>query len=124
MSGFDPELAEVLGRTKLVEIETSREPGGAVRDTIIWIVVDTEGRALVRSVRGERGRWYRDLRANPVGALRVGGRRITVQAKPADEAAIAVCSDALRAKYRTSRGSVASMTRDEVLACTLVLGPA
>ena len=124
MSGFDPELVELLHRTKVVEIETSRSAGGEVRSTVIWVVVDVDGRALVRSVRGQRGRWYRDLLANPDGALRVGRRRIPVHADPADEGAIAACTDALRAKYASSRGSLASMIRDEVLRTTLVLAPA
>jgi hypothetical protein len=124
MSGFALDDATGMRKTSLVEIETSRGPGATVHRTVIWIVADEDGRAFVRSVRGARGRWYRELVANPAGAVHVGGRRIAVRAAPADEAGIEACSRLLSEKYRTSRASLASMLREETLDTTLELEPA
>ncbi len=125
MSAFSAPALEAIGRARTVVIETSAGEGLPVHRTVIWIVVDLEGRVLVRSVRGARGRWFRELLANPAGGLDVGGTRIPVSAVAADDPGrIAACSAALAVKYRTSRGSLASMVRDEVLAATLELRPA
>jgi hypothetical protein len=80
---------------------------------------------LVRSWRGERGRWYCELRANPNGTMRVGSRRIPIRAElAADPERIEACSRGLREKYATARGSLAEMLVDEVLPTTLELHPA
>jgi hypothetical protein len=124
MSGFALDDATRLRKSSLVEIETSRGPGAPVHRTVIWIVADEAGRAFVRSVRGQRGRWYRELVANPTGALIGGGHRYPVRAIPADEAGIEACSRLLAEKYRTQRASLASMLREETLDTTLELEPA
>ena len=115
-----------LGRFRDVEevaIETTRADG-TPRRTIIWIVADDED-AYVRSVRGDRGRWYRDLVARPTGALLPDGDRIEVEAHAAtDEASIELVSRLLREKYgRASRASTESMLVPETLHTTLRLGP-
>jgi hypothetical protein len=80
----------------------------------------------VRSVRGARGRWYREISANPGAALYVGDRRIPVRAVPVrGEPTVAEVSDAYRDKYgRTSPGSTRAMLRPETLPTTLKLEPA
>ena len=125
MSGFDPDALEAMRTVRTIEIETSRGPGRPVHQTTVWIVVDEAERAFVRSEFGERGRWFRELLANPSGAVHVGSTRIPIHAEhAADPDRIAACSRALSAKYRTSRGSLAVMLRDEVLESTLQLHPA
>jgi hypothetical protein len=124
VTGFDAATLDALRAARTVRIETSRGAGQPVHDTVIWLVVDESGRALVRSVRGGRGRWYRELVANPEGAVMVSGSRIEVRAEPAtDPDRIEACSDALRAKYSRAGQSLASMLRDEVLDTTLELMP-
>ena len=124
-AGFDRATLELLDRTREVEIETRRSAAAPVHRAVIWIVVDDAGRVLVRSVRGERGRWYRRLLAYPSGAVHVGGRRIPVKAeRAADPGRIEACSEALRRKYRTARASLAAMLVDDVLGTTLELHPA
>ncbi len=81
MRTFDPELLLALRGARTVRIETSAGAGRPVHEAIIWVVVDDAGRVLVRSWRGERGRWFRELRANPAGAVRVGPRRVPVHAE-------------------------------------------
>ena len=121
---FSADDARLLRDTRIVEIETSGGSGAPVHRTIIWIVADEAGRAFVRSVRGGRGRWHRELVANPHGAIIAAGRRIPVSASAADEAGVEAASRLLGEKYRTSRGSLTSMLRDDVLPTTLELEPA
>ena len=112
---------DALRHARLAEVLTG--PPDAPRRTTIWVVVDDRERVLVRSVRGPRGRWYRDLQADPAGVLDVAGTRITFVAQRADdEERIAACSAALRAKYRAG-GSLDSMLIDDTLPTTLELLP-
>jgi len=124
VTAFAADVAARLRRARTVTIETSADAEAPVHRTIIWIAADQSGHAFVRSVRGRRGRWYRELVANPSGALFVGGRRIPVRATAADEAGIEACSRLLREKHATSRASLASMLRHAVLDTTLELEPA
>jgi hypothetical protein len=121
---FGAALIELIGATRQVEIETQR-PSGERRRTIVWIVTDGND-VYVRSVRGSAGRWYRDLVANPNGALHIGGDRVGVRVTPAaDPASVALVSDLFRAKYgRTSRASTESMIQPHTLETTLRLHPA
>jgi hypothetical protein len=75
---FPDLLLERIGVAKEVEMET-RSPEGKVHQVTIWVVV-VEGAPYVRSVRGPRGRWYRELMARKEGALHVGSRRVAVHA--------------------------------------------
>lgn len=122
---FDPELRLALSGARTVRVETSAGAGLPLHEAIIWVVVDEEGRILVRSWRGERGRWYRELRANPDGTLRVGSRRVPFRAElAADPERVESCSRGLREKYARARGSLAQMLVDDVLPTTLELRPA
>ncbi len=122
---FDAEVLLALRGARTVRLETSAAPGRPTHSAIVWVVVDEAGRVLVRSWRGERGRWYRELRANPSGVLRVCSHRVPFNADPADDRErIEACSDGLRTKYATARGSLSEMLLDEVLPTTLELKPA
>ena len=78
---FDPETLRLLEETEEVHVETRRDESSPPHRTIIWaVVVDRE--VFVRSVRGQKGRPYRELSANPSGALLVGDRRIPVRGRP------------------------------------------
>ena len=66
--------ADVVGRfdaAKEVDIET-RSPEGTKHSVTIWIMV-VDGVPYVRSVRGPRGRWYRELLARGEGAVSPAG---------------------------------------------------
>lgn len=122
MSGFDSATLHMLRETRTIRIETSWGPDSPVHETPIWVAVDEGDRVFVRSEFGERGRWYRELRANPDGAVHVGSTRIPVRAEHApDRDRVDACSRALSAKYKTSRGSLAIMLQDEILESTLEL---
>ena len=124
-SSFDSETLELLDETDLVYIETRRDGDSPVHRTIIWVVV-VEGEAFVRSVRGPKGRWYREISSNPEGALHLRGDRFPVRATPATEnTTVNAVSDALKRKYEeSSPGPTAAMVRPDVLQTTLKLSPA
>jgi hypothetical protein len=121
---FDPETLQLLDETKEVRVETRRDEDAPAHRTTIWVVT-VDGDVFVRSVRGERGRWYREVSANPSAALHVGDRRIPVRASPVtDEPTIGAVSDAYRSKYgRSSPGSTRAMVQPETLPTTLKLEP-
>ncbi|MGH8951772.1 MAG: DUF2255 family protein [Acidimicrobiia bacterium] len=109
---------ERIGGAREVSIET-RSGDRRIR-TVIWVVVDN-GDVLVRSVRGEGGRWYQRAVANPEVSLVVGSDRYRFRAiHAADPDDIERTSDALRHKYPPGR-SLDSMVRPEVLGTTLLL---
>ncbi len=124
-ASFDPDTLQALDRADEIDIETSRGEGAAVHRVTIWIVVDGDT-VYVRSVRGPAGRWYRELSANPNGALHVGGRRIPIEAEPATDAeSVSRVSDALRRKYEQRwPGPLAGMLREQVLPTTMRVKPA
>ncbi|MGH8429550.1 MAG: DUF2255 family protein [Solimonas sp.] len=102
-----------------VSIWTGKHPNSAI---VIWVVV-ADGEVFVRSVRGARGRWYRDLAAGGPATLEYSGRRLAVQAIPAsDSAAVERASREYLRKYRTSPYAQ-SMVKPETLPTTLRLEP-
>ena len=121
---FDPEILRLLDETKEVRIETRRDGDSPEHRTIIWVVV-VEGEVFVRSVRGPKGRWYREISSNPEGALHVQDDRIPVKAAPATEkATVDAVSAAIRSKYEeTSPEPTQWMLRPETLPTTLELSP-
>jgi hypothetical protein len=122
---FDPETLRLLDETQEVDIETRQEEGSPTHRTVVWVVV-MSGEVFVRSVRGPKGRWYREISANPTGALPAGGQRIPVRAALAtDGPTTDAVSDAYRSKYeREWPGPTAAMVRAEALPTTLKLSPA
>jgi len=119
---FDPLTRELLDRTRTVEIETT-SPKGTVHRVPIWIVVDGE-EVFVRSVRGERARWHRELLARP-GAVITRSRRIPVRAvRAGDAGAKRRMTLGLKRKYPTSGASLVAMVRRAILDTTLRLEPA
>jgi hypothetical protein len=124
-SRLDPEILDAIDGTDEVHVRTSRDASSPEHETVIWAVV-VDGHTFVRSVRGEKGRWYREASANPDVTLRVGGRRVPVRAVHETEAlTIGKVSEAIREKYGASfPGPTAAMLREEVLSTTLRLLPA
>jgi hypothetical protein len=119
---FEPETLASWAKTPEIKIETSRGAGAPVHRTTIWIVVDGDT-AYVRSVRGPAGRWYRELVANPVGAIHAAGKRVAVRAEPATDAdSVRRVSEALKLKYEKRwPGPTASMLLEPTLPTTLRL---
>ena len=111
---------DLLARTEEVRIET-QSASGDVHRTIIWVVVDGED-TYIRSVNGERARWYREAVARPDVGL-VVDRKTTIPARavPAlDEMSVARCTEALNVKYARDP-ALRLMLRPNTLPTTLRL---
>jgi len=122
MASFPAEQLERVDQREEVEIET-RAADGTVHRVIIWAVVD-DGEVFVRSVRGAKARWYRELLREGSGVLRVGEEHIPVRAIQApDEASVTRTTQALHRKYQGDP-AVWAMVREDVLETTLRLEPA
>jgi hypothetical protein len=105
-----------------IDIETSRAPDAPAHRTTIWAVV-ADGDVYVRSLRGESGRWYRELMANPDAVVHVDAEQLPVRAVRApDPESVERASVGLRRKYGESR-SLDSMLRDDILETTVRLEP-
>ena len=119
MAKFDADTLRELRDFREVAIRTEKHPKSAV---VIWVVV-ADGEVFVRSVRGDKGRWYRDLSAGGPASLEFAGRRLEIQVlRASDAASIARASGEFLRKYQTSP-YVQSIVRDEVLPTTLRLEP-
>lgn len=120
---FTGEDLAALTAAEEIRIET-QAPGGSPHRTVIWVVVD-DGEVFVRSVRGERGRWFREAKANPAVAIHMGKQRLPATAIPADDPdSIDRVSAAFRAKYPRWGASLQSMLEPATLPTTLRLEPA
>jgi hypothetical protein len=119
MSKFDTRTLSDLHEAHEVAIRTEKHPDAAV---VIWVAV-TEGEVFVRSFRGAKGRWYRDLAAGGPATLELGDRRLAVRAVPVnDAAAIARASREYLRKYGSSSYAQA-MVKPDILSTTLRLEP-
>ena len=117
----DADLA-LLRDTPEVRIVTTAREEATVHRTIIWVVVDSHGRVLIRSYLGPNARWYREALAHSACRMEVGERALEVHAEPAiDPERVASCSDGLRIKY-AGHGSMPIMLRQH-LETTLELLP-
>jgi len=78
---FDPDKLRELRDLPQVVIRTEKHPQSAV---VIWVVV-ADDEVFVRSVRGSKGCWYRDLAKGGFAMLEFSGRRLEVQALAASD---------------------------------------
>jgi hypothetical protein len=116
-----PDL-ELLRTEDEIEIETWSTDAGPRHRAIIWVVVDDQDRALIRSYRGPGARWFREVVAQPDCRIHVRGRAIDARANPAtDPNRVAACSEGLRTKY-AGHSATPSMRRS-YLETTLELVP-
>jgi len=119
---FPELLVQRMDVAKEVDIETAA-PDGTKHKVTIWIVV-VEGVPYVRSVRGKRGRWYRELTANKEGVLHIGTRMVGVRPVAVSETALIDEISAGFWKKYTKNSSLFSMLRLATLDTTLRLDPA
>jgi hypothetical protein len=119
MAKFDADTLRELRDFQEVVIRTDRHPDNEV---VIWVVVANE-EIFLRSVRGPKGRWYRDLATGGLATLEFAGRRLEVQALPASDAdSIGRASREYLRKYQPSPYAQ-SMVLAEALPTTLRLEP-
>src|SRR4051795_12896221 len=99
MTNFDADILRELRELQKVVIRTEKHPNTAV---VIWVAVADE-EVFVRSVRGTKGRWYRDLAAGGAATLDFAGRQFAVQAiRVSAPAAVARASQESLRKYQPS----------------------
>jgi hypothetical protein len=116
---FDTNVLNQLAHIDEIDIETYSSAGETHR-IIIWVIVD-DHKVYIRSFRGDRGRWYQEIKANPIAAIHMDGQRLPVRAVPVtDEETITSVSNEIMRKYHNSN-SARSMVREEVLPTTLQL---
>ena len=119
MTNFDADTLRALRDVREAAICTEQHPKSAV---IIWVVV-ADDEVFVRSWRGSKGRWYRDLAAGGPAMLEFAGRRLAVRAIPAsDPASVARANGEYLRKYQPS-SHARELVRSEVLPTTLRLEP-
>jgi hypothetical protein len=117
------DVLALLRDTQEVEIETRPAPDVPPHRTTIWVVVDDEGRAFVRTYLGPGSRWYREATAAGNVAILADGQRIEARVEAAGDAErIAACSEALRRKYAYASG-LRGMLAEANLPTTLELLP-
>jgi hypothetical protein len=75
MAKFDQETLRKLHDCKEVAIRTTMHPASAVT---IWVMVSSTD-VLVQSVRGAKGRWYRDLANGGPATLEFNGEQLAVR---------------------------------------------
>lgn len=121
---FDPDTLENLDHVREVQIETTAVDGATIHRTTIWVVVVGE-QAFIRSEYAEKGRWYRETRAQPEVILHAKGQAIPVTAVLVNDAdTVTQVSDAFRAKYgKGSPASTEAMIAPHTLEHTLRLEP-
>lgn len=120
---FPAAILDLLRVLPEIEIETRLPPAPAHR-TIIWVVVDDDGRALIRTYRGPSSRWYREALAGPETFIWLDpSAPLAVRVEHAtDPARVAAASEGYVAKYPDDPATGA-MLRDLVLPTTLELLP-
>lgn len=116
-----PALSAIDAAVEVV-LETAAT-GGPSHRTIVWIAVDGQD-AYVRSVLGERGRWYREAIELGSLVLHVGDTAIPARVIRVDDPGeTARATAALAAKY-DGDPDLPPLLRPEVLPMTLRLEPA
>ena len=119
MTIFDAGILRDMRDRHEVAIRTGRHPDSNV---VVWAVA-VDDAVYVRSARGAKGRWYRDLVGGDTATLEAGPSRLAVRATLIDDpAAIERVSGEYRRKYGSSP-YLQSVLRPEVVATTLRLKP-
>ncbi len=125
MAGTADDLLWKLAESDEVDIETRRDSTSPLHRTTIWIVPSKDG-VYVRSVKGNKGRWYQEAVANPHVAVRVGQRTVAAKAElERSPAVLREVSTAYRQKYGERwPKETEPMVQPSVLPTTLRLTPA
>jgi hypothetical protein len=117
---FDSATLDKVRNVEEIRIETASAGAKTKHRATIWVVV-VDGEVFVRSFTGPKGKWYRNVTANPEADLEVEGKTIHVKAIPVSEQkSIEAVSQAYLEKYGSSPYAK-DMVRPEVLPTTLRL---
>jgi hypothetical protein len=75
MNEFKPEIVDVLGREREVELTTVGRKTGKPSTVTIWVTTDGR-RVFIRPGQGLRRHWPRNLVKRPQGTLRAGDKLV------------------------------------------------
>jgi hypothetical protein len=115
------DVLALLRDAQEVQIETRPAPDVPPHRTTIWVVVDDQGRAFIRTYRGPSSRWYREAISSESVGILVDGQRLEVRVEAATDAErVETCSALLRSKYATDSG-LRGMLAEQNLPTTLEL---
>jgi hypothetical protein len=119
MARFDLETLNEFRDLEEIAIRTDEHPDRAVP---VWVAVASD-QVFVRSARGTRGRWYRDVVTSGGAMLEFADRRLSIRMVPAiDPVSVDRASRGYRIKYPGSP-YLPSVLKPEVLPTTLRLEP-
>ena len=119
---WDSATLDKLQSVEEIRISTAAPGAKEKHRATIWVPV-VDGQVFVRSFTGPKGKWYRNVLANPEADVEVDGKTIHVRAIPVkDQKTIEAVSEAYLEKYRGSPYAK-DMVRPKVLPTTLQLEP-
>lgn len=122
MKRFPPAALAEIDKTKYVYIRAGTEH----RFIPIWVVV-VDGRVLVRPWNDKTSGWYRAFQKDPRGAIMVGEKEVTVNARKAPGTRLIAAMDAAYAAKYTTKANlkyVKGFATGKRQATTLELFPA
>src|SRR5690242_9513378 len=115
MAHFEKAILSRLRDQDEIRIRTVKHPDTAV---IIWVAVAGDD-VFVRSARGAKGRWYKDVAGGGEATVEFNGHKLPVRAVPAaDQASIEQATREYLRKYGRSPYAQ-SVVRPDILPTTL-----
>jgi len=125
MAKTNEDLLWKLAESDEIQIETRRDPKSPMHRVTIWVVPTKDG-VYIRSVNGQRGRWYKEALTNPDVTIRVGRRKLAARVEPEGNPSVI---REVNAGYREKYGErwpddTEPMLRRSVLPTTLRVTPA
>jgi len=118
---FRPQDLHDFATAQEIRVQTRRQDG-AIRSTVIWVVVDND-QIFVRSVNGGGGIWYQEALDSGQATLDDQGRHLETKVIPVHDAdSITRVTEALKHKYAGVPG-LDEMIRPPALDATFRLDP-
>jgi hypothetical protein len=122
MDTWNPAQLDEIAAAREIEVSSLREDGALTKPVTIWAVkVDDE--LYVRSVRGDRGGWYRAAEQRHEGRIEAGDTAVDVAFEDAAHHRDDDLDAAYKEKYGYPSDSVDSITTDAAKATTTRVVP-
>jgi hypothetical protein len=122
MTDWNPTELGTIGATREIEISSLREDGSLTKPVTIW-AVRVGDELYVRSVRGERGGWYRAAEKRHEGRIEAGDTALDVTYEDAAHHLDDEIDAAYKEKYGYPSSSVDSVMTAEAKATTTRVVP-
>ena len=122
MTDWNPTELGTIGATGEIEISSLREDGSLTKPVTIW-AVRVGDELYVRSVRGEKGGWYRAAKKRHEGRIEAGDTALDVTYEDAAHHLDDEIDAAYKEKYGYPSSSVDSVMTAEAKATTTRVVP-